>query len=546
MWWPYISLLILLSLGMAGAQEYLYWLSASRREVNDGLLKYKSPMDLTNWDYFCWKYLPTMVAVTYGVLWQVVDFEVKRLEPYYQLSRQEGALAADSLNVDYVMGLPIMAPIKAVKHRHWAVVFCSCAHLIAGSLAPVAQSAALVVIPKQKQRKLDEFKFLTVHSIWARVHATLLVLVAILGCLLLLQLRRKSGLLSDPKGIAGIAAMANKSHILMDFKDLDTATPEEIHHRLKHRRYNLHKSTLWQGEYIKASSSDTFGPNKEGVGPKKVKSPHPIMLRLIGGIPFITFMMLFLTFIPIYLFSSANQMNDHLPWLLTAIATVIRFLWGALEGDVRMMEPFYVLSRRNAPSYILTLDYKGTIPGWIVIKSFLNKHYLLSLVGVGALMTEVLTVSVSSLGVSGWDFISDRGKDDNRANSEETFKSFWVSFTLAIGILLWLCATASLVYYRRRHPFLPREPGTLASVLAFIHQSKMLYSFVDTEKMDSRQMTKHLQRKGKRYGLGWFSGRDGHDHCGVDEEPLLTNYVHGKEYKMAHKPWLGGSLTTEF
>ncbi len=559
--WPYITLLILLSLGMAGAQEYLYQLSHTRSKVGDGLLKYKSPIELTNWEYFCWKYLPTMVAVTYGVLWQVVDFEVKRLEPYYQLSRQEGALAAASLNIDYVTGLPILTPIKALRYKHWTVLLCSVAHLIASSLAPVAQSASLLVTPNQKEREIHKYKFVRVHEVWGRVHTGLLLLIAVLGCLVLFSLRRKSGLLSDPKGIAGIAAMANKSHILMDFKDLDRATPDQIHDHLKHRRYNLHKSSLWQGEYIKSTGNDTFGP--QATEPKKVKSPHPLMLRLIGGIPFISGMLLFTLFIPVLLFTPANKLNQNFPWILTAIATIIRHLWAAVEGNVRIMEPFYVLSRRNAPSYILTLDYAGTMPVWIAVKSLLNRHYLLSLVGFGAILTEMLTVCVSALGVSGTDFISVDADDAlplvrdvvfvslttnssdvvravaSRSNSEETFRSFWTSFSLAIGILLWLCGTACLVLYRRRHPFLPREPGTIASVLAFIHQSKMLYDFVDTERMHSRQMTAHLARKGKTYGLGWFTGRDGHDHCGVDEEPLLTNYVHGKPYFKAHKPWVG-------
>jgi hypothetical protein len=50
-------------------------------------------------------------------------------------------------------------------------------------------------------------------------------------------MRRKSGLQSDPKGIAGIAAMATKSHILADFKGLDRAPLDQIHKRLRTRRY---------------------------------------------------------------------------------------------------------------------------------------------------------------------------------------------------------------------------------------------------------------------------------------------------------------------
>lgn len=530
--WPYITTLILLSLIMAGIQEFLYQLSAHRKHHDDALIKFKQAKELSTWKFFCWKYLPTIIMVTHGVLWQIVDFEVKRLEPYYQLSRPEGALAAESLNRDYLTCWTILAPFKALRYRQWAVVYSSITYLIASPLVPVLQSGSVIVTPDQNNREPDKFKYVQMHPVWSRLLSVALILVAIFGSLVLLQLRRKSGLLSDPKGIAGVAAMANKSFILMDFKDLDTAREEEIHDRLKHRRYNLHKSSLWQGEYIKDQDFEL----------KKPKNPHPLMLRLIAGIPYITFMILFMGFIPLLMFDlRVNNVGERVPWLLTALASVVKVIWGTLDGDVRMMEPFYILSRRNAKSDTLTLNYTGTIPGWLPIKALFSRHYLVALVGLGAIMTEILTVTVNSLSVRGDIFFQKRGNSGtgsaNRSNSEETFKSVWVSLAVSQGILTWLCFSACLVYLRRRHPFLPREPGTIASVMAFIHQSKMLIDFVDTERLNSRQMTQHLRRKGKKYGLGWFTGRDGQDHCGIDEEPLKSSYVHGKSLRQATNPW---------
>lgn len=535
--WPYMGMLILLSVGLGVLQECLYQLSAHRRQRNDGLLKFVHTGQVSTADFFSWKYLPTIVAVTFGVMWQIVDYEVKRLEPYYQLSRPEGALATESLNRDYLTCWPILAPVKALKYRQFAVLYSSIIYLVAGPLIPVLQIGSLRVTPREEDRRPGEFKYVEIHPVWSRLLTTSFLVVGLFGCLLLYQLRRKSGLLSDPNGIAGIAAMANKSHILMDFKDLDTASEAAIHNRLKHRRYNLHKSTIWQGEYIKAGA--------QPVEQRKAQNPHPMMLRLVAGIPLIVFLLLFMGFIPLLMFvDRVNVVAKRLPWLLTAIASVIKVFWGTLDSDVRMMEPFYILSRRGAPSSTLTLDYTGTIPGWLPVKAVLARHYLVGLVGLGAVMSEVLTVCVSSLGVRADIFLPGRrhggGGGEHRQdqlNSEETFKSVWVSFTLVMAMLACMILTAALVYQRRRHAFLPREPGTIASVLAFIHQSKMLWDFVDTETMNSRQMTEHLRRKGKTYGLGWFRGRDGLDHCGIDEEPLVTNYRHGFKFTDAIKPW---------
>lgn len=89
--WPYLSGLIIISVVLAAAQEYLLHKGA--------LYKFKSAQDLSTWNYFTFKYLPTLVAVTFGVFWQITDFEVKRLEAFYQLSKEGGALAAESINV---------------------------------------------------------------------------------------------------------------------------------------------------------------------------------------------------------------------------------------------------------------------------------------------------------------------------------------------------------------------------------------------------------------------------------------------------------------
>src|SRR5262249_698300 len=152
-----------------------------------------------------------------------------------------------------------------------------------------------------------------------------------------------------------------------------------IHKQIRERRYILHKSSLWQGEFIRHPA-----PTEE----LKRDHPHPIMLRLEGGIPYITSLLIFLILIPIFMFvPRANVVTEKLPWLLTTIATILKLIWSTMEMDVRLMQPFYILSRRNAPPRTLTLDYMGTMPGIVCIKAFFNKHYLVALVGVCSLLT---------------------------------------------------------------------------------------------------------------------------------------------------------------
>jgi hypothetical protein len=526
MGWPWISILVTIALLLAGVQEYLCQLSMKRQSEGEGLAKFKNPKELSVLVYFTWKYAPVLFFVIYGIMWQATDFEVKRLEPFYQLSKKSGATAGESLNMDYLTFMSWLVPLRALRHKQYAVIYVSLSTLVASSLVPVLQSASVNVYPPRHEREADKLKFILIDPPWSRAVTACLVFVAISGCILIYEMRRKSGLLSDPKGIAGIAAMATRSHILNEFRGLDTAPLDKIHKQLRHRRYILHKSSLWQGEYIRNNREKIYEHGTD---------PRPLMLRLRAGLPYIGFIICFTISIPIFMFvEGANKVTEKLPFLLTSLATLIKLLWNTMNCDVRMLEPFHILSRRNAPAKTLTLDYTGTNPILLPVQALINKHYLVSVVAMGSILTEVLTVCVSSFSVDGKRFIP--GQDDtphkdesnSRANTDETFRSFWISFSLVIGILITLVIIASIVYVRRSHRFMPRQIGTMAAVLAFIHQSRMLVNFIDTWNLDSAQMTRHLEKQGKKYGLGWFVGRDNEDHCGIDEEPLWASYEYGK------------------
>ncbi|KAF2761477.1 hypothetical protein EJ05DRAFT_265236 [Pseudovirgaria hyperparasitica] len=543
--WFYVGLLVLLAFTLAGLQEYLCQLSIKKKKEGGGILAFKEANELSVLAYFTWKYAPTIVLLSYGILWQITDYEIKRLEPYYQLSKRTGATAAESLNIDYISLISYFVPFQAVRHGHWAVVISSMGYLSAGSIVPILQSASVNIYPDKAHRKENEFKYVLIDPGWSRAVSAVLVFAAILGIALLVSIRRKSGLLSDPKGIAGIAAMATRSHILNDFRGLDTASQNTINKQLRHRRYILHKSALWQGEYIRNSAHTIREHHTDS---------RPIMLTKRAGYPFVGSIVVVAILIPIFMFiPSANVLTEKVPFLLTAIATGIKLIWGSLDMSMRLMEPWVILSMRGAPASTLTLDYTGTIPGYLSLKALVNKHYLVSLVGIGAILTEILTVCASSFSVDGLKFIAGqdgglgsssgdppdmlrlRDEDDvddgvSRSNSGETFKSFWVSFGLSITILIYLTIVAILCLVRRSKKIMPRTPGPIASTLAFIHQSKMLNVFVGAERFDSVRMTKWLEGKGGRYGLGWFNGRDSEDHCGVDEEPLLASYEWGKDW----------------
>ena len=57
------------------------------------------------------------MIVLYGIGWAAVDLDVKRLEPYYQLSKPGGASASNSILLHYPFDFLALVPVTAAKRR---------------------------------------------------------------------------------------------------------------------------------------------------------------------------------------------------------------------------------------------------------------------------------------------------------------------------------------------------------------------------------------------------------------------------------------------
>lgn len=90
---------------------------------------------------FLYLYLPTIIALLYSIFWSWIDLQIKRLEPYFQLSKPGGASGKDSLLLQYPFDFIPFVPITAIKNRHWAVFWASTAIVIVTWLLVPLQAA---------------------------------------------------------------------------------------------------------------------------------------------------------------------------------------------------------------------------------------------------------------------------------------------------------------------------------------------------------------------------------------------------------------------
>ncbi|EUC44792.1 hypothetical protein COCMIDRAFT_97244 [Bipolaris oryzae ATCC 44560] len=118
---PVLILTILICWSLIAVVQILL----TRSQQNQGIIFAPRISDLPLSRTFLYLYFPTIVAVIFSMYWAWIDLETKRMEPYYQLSKENGALGKDSILLKYPFDFLPLVPIKAARDKHWPVFWAS-------------------------------------------------------------------------------------------------------------------------------------------------------------------------------------------------------------------------------------------------------------------------------------------------------------------------------------------------------------------------------------------------------------------------------------
>ncbi|KAH0163256.1 hypothetical protein KCU67_g5624, partial [Aureobasidium melanogenum] len=114
---PFLTFVLLATCALIVVLQWLLYKS----QTDGGVIFAPNIDDLPLSKTFGYLYAPTIVAVIYGLLWSWVDLDIKRMEPYYQLCSTDGALAEDSLLLQYPFDFIALVPFQAARRKHWSV-----------------------------------------------------------------------------------------------------------------------------------------------------------------------------------------------------------------------------------------------------------------------------------------------------------------------------------------------------------------------------------------------------------------------------------------
>ena len=90
--------------------------------------------------YFTWNYLPSIISGLFAILWGLVDSEVKRIGPFYQASRPNGASARSVLFSEYITFPSFLSIFQAVWWLQWTPFLSALCMVLMAVTSPVLQA----------------------------------------------------------------------------------------------------------------------------------------------------------------------------------------------------------------------------------------------------------------------------------------------------------------------------------------------------------------------------------------------------------------------
>ncbi|PHH78245.1 hypothetical protein CDD82_3157 [Ophiocordyceps australis] len=136
---PVLGSFAVLSLILAIAIECL----AQYSRINGGLALSPSIREIPDYASALSRFSPMIIAIFYNLFWSWIDHDVKRMQPWFELSKPQGSRAKDSLFLTYPQDFMVFVPWRSARKRqaqnrlcfdvfliHWNVCLSSTVMLI--------------------------------------------------------------------------------------------------------------------------------------------------------------------------------------------------------------------------------------------------------------------------------------------------------------------------------------------------------------------------------------------------------------------------------
>ena len=187
---------------------------------------------------FLYSFLPSLLGMIMFLLFQSIDQALRRLQPWSDLSRLNGAVAQKSILADYAACLPFESAWKAVRNRHWRVAVVS---LAAGLwiFIPILAGGLFMALtdPSGQVRMFPNMP----------VFGVLLAFLSLyVGCLFLMLVRRSQFMLPHAvTSVAQIISLCSAKDLVQDAAFRSVRSRQDLEARLGARQGDPRNETAW-------------------------------------------------------------------------------------------------------------------------------------------------------------------------------------------------------------------------------------------------------------------------------------------------------------
>ncbi|KAI9869325.1 MAG: hypothetical protein M1813_000114 [Trichoglossum hirsutum] len=480
--------------------------------------------------YFVGAYLPILTAVLFNILWSAISASLKAMEPFCRLAAPDGATGSRSLNLKSTVSEVELVAYRVIFKSHWVVVASSAVTFIVALLVPIS-SEMIFVDPhatciRESPKRTHCYGALRISVPVGRVVEAMVTVTAVLMLSITVMMwNRASGVFADPSSIAGLATLFQNEEVREEFRGLDEmAGDKEVARAVGWKRYKLGHFRGGDGEMEyglmkcekaqeapednqeKSSSTTTTDPCKRlTLGAHRSLWLHPLSLSA-----FILTLMGLLTLVLYYHISRSNTGFERfmdgqgfgVSFMMTAVGVLVKWFWVEIEEETRTLEPYRELCRGNARAGDTILVRTNADPITALWSAVIRMRAFPALLGINTILAEILTIALARVPFHG----------------DSIFMAYIVSSHLSTSILALMIATLTWLTIRQLRGVmeLPRRPDTIAAVLTYLCESKMLRDFKGMAMLEARSRDRVVAKWGKRYHLRKAVGADGLARVGIE------------------------------
>ncbi|KAL8951466.1 MAG: hypothetical protein Q9222_002567 [Ikaeria aurantiellina] len=210
-------------------------------------------------------------------------------------------------------------------------------------------------------------------------------------------------------------------------------------------------------------------------------------------------------------FSPADFLYSFIPSL---IGMTLFLVWQPIDMYFRALEPYANLggSTRGSPADAsLLLDYTACLPIEVTIKAAVAGHYKVAWISFISLLSATLPI------LSGGIFTAQYFIPSQQVRVAASMPGYY-----ALVVFIVIYSLSFLVIWPTKKRRLPHDIRTLGQVLSFVYQSQLLNDAVFWQPRSRIDLVTRLlgtltgDKGSSRYAFGIYVGRDGKEHLGID------------------------------